>query len=260
MLKLIETKENKFIRAEVGRIVKSEIFARSPRMRRFLEFIVDETLCGRSEQLSEYVIGVEVYERGNDFEPAVDPIVRNDARRLRFKLLEYYQSAPVSSGSVMIEIPKGGYVPAFVSRKISSAVNPTTRKRLGVMPFECLSDSSEFVGRALCMSLTAGLTNQQGMDAVAHGFLRELPLRDAASQMQLSHVIHGTILQSEDEYRIIVNLIQVLDGLQLWAREFHFESGRISRLHSEITQAVLTEVSAHLDLVPTATPLFAIAA
>jgi hypothetical protein len=81
------------VRAQLENILASETFVRSRRMQRFLRFIVEETLAGRADQLGEYAVGIAVFDRGPDFEPGLDPIVRNDARRLRLKLLEYYRQA-----------------------------------------------------------------------------------------------------------------------------------------------------------------------
>ena len=104
------------IRTQLSKILKSEGFAHAARMRRFLEFVVDETLAGRASQLCEYSIGISVFNRDESFEPGLDPIVRNDARRLRHKLLEYYQGSRGRKGDgVIIDIPKGKYVPVFNS-------------------------------------------------------------------------------------------------------------------------------------------------
>jgi hypothetical protein len=104
------------IRIQLSKILKSDGFIRAARMRRFLEFVVEETLAGRAGQLCEYSIGISVFRRGESFEPGLDPIVRNDARRLRQKLLEYYQRSHRREGDrVIIDIPKGRYVPVFSS-------------------------------------------------------------------------------------------------------------------------------------------------
>jgi hypothetical protein len=100
------------VRSQLSNIVKSDGFTRAERMKRFLEFVVEETLAGRANQLCEYNIGTSVFGRDSSFEPALDPIVRNDARRLRQKLLEYYQQIR-NEDPVIIEVPKGGYVPVF---------------------------------------------------------------------------------------------------------------------------------------------------
>jgi hypothetical protein len=98
---------------QLSKILQSDGFIRAERMRQFLEFVVEETLAGRASQLCEYSIGLSVFEREESFEPGLDPIVRNDARRLRQKLLEYYQRS--RNNGVVIDVPKGGYVPVFRS-------------------------------------------------------------------------------------------------------------------------------------------------
>jgi hypothetical protein len=98
---------------QLSKILKSEGFVRAQRMRRFLGFIVEETLAGRADELCEYSIAISVFGRDKSFEPALDPIVRNDARRLRHKLLEYYESSRRGGDDVIIDMPKGSYVPVF---------------------------------------------------------------------------------------------------------------------------------------------------
>src|SRR5262245_34530612 len=99
------------VRAELDRILSSELFARSERLSSFLKFIVDRTLAGQGESLKEQVVAVELYGKGADFDTAADPIVRVDARRLRDKLREYYAAA--SPPGIVISVPKGSYVPVF---------------------------------------------------------------------------------------------------------------------------------------------------
>src|SRR6202012_5665221 len=60
----------------------------------------------------ESVIGTEVFGRAADYNPKSDPIVRTEARRLRTRLGEFYQRAGAGS-TVIIELPKGGYVPVM---------------------------------------------------------------------------------------------------------------------------------------------------
>ncbi|MGD8529890.1 MAG: hypothetical protein PVG97_02845, partial [Syntrophobacterales bacterium] len=71
------------IRAQLERILQSTEFRGSDKQRRFLSFVVEETLAGRFSQLKGYTIAVAVYGRREDFDPQVDPIVRVEAGRLR---------------------------------------------------------------------------------------------------------------------------------------------------------------------------------
>src|ERR1700726_499330 len=77
------------VRAALERILRSRLFVHSHRIRRFLQFVVEECLLGQQHRLKEYLIGLEVFSRQETFDPRVDSIVRVEARRLRTKLEEY---------------------------------------------------------------------------------------------------------------------------------------------------------------------------
>ncbi len=110
--------------AQLGRIIDSETFAKAPVLRRFLQFLVERTLQGRTDETKEYALGVDVFDRGSDFDPRTDTIVRVQARRLRAKLEEYYACSR-HADRIVIELPKGSYVAAFRSV-------PRGSSRLGV--------------------------------------------------------------------------------------------------------------------------------
>ena len=79
------------IRAELDRIVSSNVFARSDRMKRFLTFAVEQSLSSDGTPVKEYTIALAVYDKPDSFDPRIDPIVRVEASRLRAKLREYYE-------------------------------------------------------------------------------------------------------------------------------------------------------------------------
>jgi tetratricopeptide (TPR) repeat protein len=97
---------------QLERVLDSSLFGRSEQLSRFLRFIVERHLEGRDHELKESVIGVEVFGRKPDYNPKFDPIVRTEARRLRTRLSEYYRGEG-RDDDLLIEIPKGGYVPAI---------------------------------------------------------------------------------------------------------------------------------------------------
>lgn len=108
------------IRSQLDRILCSRAFLQSHRIRRFLQFVVEESLLGQPHRLKEYLIGLEVFERRDAFDPRVDSIVRVEARRLRSKLEEYYRTDG-RDDSVRIVLRKGSYVPFFEYRTIGAA-------------------------------------------------------------------------------------------------------------------------------------------
>jgi hypothetical protein len=102
------------------RVAQSELFRHSPRLRGFLLFIVERTLRNGAAELVEYEIGTRAFDRTPDFNPADDSIVRSSARLLRAKLKEYFDGEGHEE-PVVIEVPKGGYVPEFVPRVSADA-------------------------------------------------------------------------------------------------------------------------------------------
>jgi hypothetical protein len=80
------------IREALSRILESAMFIQSDRLNRFLRFTVEATLAGEADMLKEYLIGTEVYDRKPPYHPGADSIVRSEARRLRNKIREYYES------------------------------------------------------------------------------------------------------------------------------------------------------------------------
>jgi hypothetical protein len=100
-------------------ITASAPFRKSARLREFLLFIVEH----RDEALTEHRIGREVFGRGAGFLPVEDSIVRTAARQLRAKLKEYYEEEGREQ-SLLLEVPKGGYVPVFTPHEIPVARRP----------------------------------------------------------------------------------------------------------------------------------------
>jgi hypothetical protein len=104
------------VQNQVERILGSEKFARSKRLRSLLRFTVTQTLEGHADTLKEYVIGTEVLKKPDTYDPRRDSLVRVLASRLRVKLKEYYNDGG-SDDPLVIEFPKGKYVPRFQKRE-----------------------------------------------------------------------------------------------------------------------------------------------
>lgn len=98
------------VRDHLAKVLSSGEFQNSERLCRFLRFTVEALLNGEQDQVKEYLIGKEVFDRNADYDPRLDPIVRVEARRLRKKLQDYY-AGPGASDTLRITIPKGAYVP-----------------------------------------------------------------------------------------------------------------------------------------------------
>ena len=100
------------ILAELEKITSSDAFGKAERPARFLRHLVETTLRGETQLLKESVIGVDVFDRPATWDPRIDPVVRQEAARLRKRIAKYYESA-ATAGDVRIELPVGSYVPVF---------------------------------------------------------------------------------------------------------------------------------------------------
>ncbi|OAS18336.1 hypothetical protein [Methylobacterium platani] len=93
-------------------LLRAPPFGRSPKLARFLRFVVEEELAGRGATVKAYAIATQALGRGSDFDPSLDPSVRVEAGRLRRALDEVYGQHP-DGLAIRITVPVGGYRPRF---------------------------------------------------------------------------------------------------------------------------------------------------
>jgi TolB-like protein len=100
------------IQEQLDRIVSSTAFSGSERHRQFLRFVVEQALKGDTDKLNEFVLGFEVFNKSESFDPRIDSIVRVEARRLRERLKKYYQEEG-RNDPVIITLRPRSFVPEF---------------------------------------------------------------------------------------------------------------------------------------------------
>jgi hypothetical protein len=143
-------------REELRRVLESKYFANSPKKTRFLEFVSEQAFLGNGEKLNEYLIGVEVYERGVDFNPQRDPIVRVQAHEIRRLLIKYYDEDG-RGGLIRLDLPSGHYVPVFrrSTTDESAAETPVAAEAVSVPTPSRQHLSITLILGALCLVLAA---------------------------------------------------------------------------------------------------------
>ncbi len=114
------------VKSELDLILSSPAFAQSNRCKRFLAFVVTQTLAGHANELKERTIGISVFARPVDYDTGGDSIVRVTSNEVRKRIGQYYRESSTNS-SIQIELPRGSYVPEFriqPSRKPGAAEQP----------------------------------------------------------------------------------------------------------------------------------------
>jgi len=99
----------------IDKVINSPVFAKSKRQRELLAYLVQQMIDGNGSRIKGYVIALEVFKRGDNFDPAKDSIVRVEAGRLRNKLRRYYETYGPND-PVEITLPKGTYAIQVIER------------------------------------------------------------------------------------------------------------------------------------------------
>lgn len=235
------------IRTQLRRIVESETFARSERMRSFLRFTVQQALEGKADRLKEYVIGVEVYRKPETLDPRYDPIVRVEAARLRSKLRDYYETEG-RTDPVAIGFRKRSYAPVFEFRRTAPAESAVANRggsSVAVLPF--LDISRDGGQECFCDGLTEEVINAlaqvAGVRVVARSSVfqfkgQALDVRRIGQQLGVASVLEGSVRRAGQRVRITAQLNSAQDGYHLWARTFDRTLGNLIGLQEEVSNAI----------------------
>lgn len=227
------------IQDELSRILSSSLFIHSDRLGRFLQFTVNATLGGGGETLKEYLIGTEVYDRPTSYRPSEDSIVRSEARRLRTKLREYYQSAG-KDDSVVIEYTPGSYVPLFrntqqrelntTAKDLAPRLHRRQGIRIAVLPFvdTPVSTSCGIYAQLITDDFIHELARIDGIlvtaaSSVAPLVAKAIDVRSLARELNVQIVFEGTVRQDDNLLRVTSRVVDPSNGFQIWSERFDAE-------------------------------------
>jgi len=236
--------------AELKRIKGSADFDTSRRSGDFLEFVVEETLAGRENAISQHAIAARVFGRGDEFDPATDPIVRMQAGRVRRSLEHYYLTAGVDD-PVLIALPKGSYVPAFEFREARPKAPQSGTAPAGddcwptllVSPLRNLSgrEDAEFIARGLASDMAAELSREMAIHVFRSPDPEAVPKRACHARFELG----GTLDLRGDDLKINLHLVDGNTARQIWAHTYFCpagpDRGAILDMAVQTTVSMITE-------------------
>jgi TolB-like protein/Flp pilus assembly protein TadD len=250
------------IHDQLNRILVSKAFRQADRLKRFLSFVVDETISGRSDRLKEFVVGVEVFGKDTSFDPRNDPIVRVQARRLRAQLARYYREEGAQE-ELVIEMPKGGYAPIFRPLKSAApkrSISPTlvSRNTVLALPFADHSPAAnqKYFCHGVCEEIIHTLTAMDTIRLVAWDQTADTEslydMREAASRLNAAMIVSGSVRFAGDEARITTNLIDTASGCYLWSGSIDRKMETIFAVQEEVARAVADQLQLEVSAARTA--------
>ncbi len=244
---------------QLHRILASKTFRQADRIKRFLDFIVKETVAGRAEKLKEFSVGVEVFGRDSSFDPRFDPIVRVQARRLRSQLEKYY-AEEAAQDELILEVPKGRYAVTFKSAKLTKAPPPKkaaaplliSRNTVLALPFSDLSPLGDL--HAFCAGLDQELINtltrlKSVRLAVWSGGAHkdgEWDMEEAATRFNAAVVITGSVRKSGGDLRIMASLIDTASNCYIWSTSIHGREDDSFAAQDELATTVAQKLEAEM--------------
>jgi TolB-like protein len=257
-----DTISEEAIRDQLARLLESSLFIQSARLGRFLRFTVETTLAGEAQRLKEYLIGTEVYERRSSYQPSEDSIVRSEARRLRSKLKEYYESVG-NDDTVFIYYRPGSYVPVFRLRRShdgKSAVKDAALGelfiegrgiRIAVLPFVDPSggDLSTACAQVITDELIHQLVRTDGVrvaaaSSVAPLVAKAMDVRSLARKLDVQIVFEGTVRQDNNLLHITSRIVNAADGFQIWSERIDTEPDPqvLSKVSERIASSLVSRI------------------
>lgn len=259
------------IREQLEKVLLSQPLVNSPNLRAFLRFIVEKTLAGEAPDIKGYTVATQVLGRKPDFDPSLDPIVRIMAGRLRRALQEYYQG-PGEVDPVVIEVPRGSYVPEFRQSAPSEAGRPALGETLpeplltlprgpavAVMPLLNLTGDrrQEYFTEGLAEELTSELARYQELRVIAYQSARRWlgrsrDPREVGRDLGVRFVLEGSIRKDASTVKIDLHLVDTQSGQQIWGERYcrELRADRLIALQEEIARQVAARIGSHYGVIP----------
>ncbi len=250
------------IREYVERVLTSQTMIQADRLRRFLEYVVNHALSGRTGNLNQFSIAIDVFDRDESFDPTIDAIVRVEAGRLRSKLMEYYDEEG-RNDSVKISLPKRGYAVKFQfrdkhsitpaedfderstfskTRKPVNVTNPT----VAVLPFDNMSTDpeQEYFSDGITEDLITDLSRIPGLLVIARQstFVYKgaaTNAQEVSTKLGADFIVEGSVRKIGSRIRINTQLIHGETGKHIWAERFDREVDDIFALQDSVNRKIV---------------------
>jgi len=239
---------------ELHNISTSKLFSGAGRAWEFLNYVVGETLAGRADRLKGYRIGIDVFKRQDDFDAEKSSIVRVEAQRLRH-LLERYYLAEGRHNAVRIDLPKGRYIPLFVTQHhVDTGPEPEMgcEASIAVLPLRNLSGNPEqqYIADGLTEELTMALGSHPDLctmssHATAQFEGKPVNPQHMGQSLCVNFLVLGSTRLDKRDISINIELVDVSTGKQIWSKKYKklLSPDTLLEIQEEVSKNVVAHIA-----------------
>jgi adenylate cyclase len=260
--------DHTLIKHQLDKILSSAEFNGTSRSKRFLNYLVEQSINGKSEALKGYSIGIDVFDKNINFDPKIDPIVRVQAGKLR-KRLELYYNRSGAEDKTRIWIPKGTYIPVIeITDNLSShkeiehvsairldnvsLTENGDKNRIAVMPFKPLSSNSdkEYLADGITEEIINALSRFKELRVIsAHSTFyykdrRRSPM-EISADLNVQYILEGSVRILGDQVRVMAQLIETDNGSHISCEVFdrNLNAENLFIIQEDIASRISAEIA-----------------
>ena len=183
-----------------------------------------------------------------------EAVPRNVARALQRALQRTVSDRPASAAE---------FLTALRETAGSSAPSPDAAptESIAVLPFASLSDDreNEYFGDGIAEDITNALAEIDGLHVAARMSAfsykgKALDLRTIGEQLHVATVLQGSVRKAGNRIRIVVQLVAVADGYQLWSERYDRDLVDVFVVQDEIASAIANRLKLTFDKRPVTAP------
>jgi TolB-like protein len=250
---------------QLERIFLHPDFCSSEILRKFLAFVVQETLIGNANCLKEYTIAIKVLQKPVNFNPQKNCIVRIHAGRLRRALFHYYNE-PGSEDEIIIGIPKGKYVPVFMDRQqwldetimrkpaqdLYKMRPESEQLSFAILPFNYNMNNDVTIAFMdnLCLLISSRLSQVKHLSVVSYQVIKSMAanytdLKELSVTLRFNHIISVGVQYFKNRSRINIQITDCRYYRQIWSRIFDYciTDANLFEVQDVICQAITSEAN-----------------
>lgn len=273
------------IRRELENVLASPEFANAVRLREFLLFLVEESLSG-AEAIKEVTVAMRVFNRTASFDSSGDSVVRVGALHLRNRLRDYYAGSG-RLDEVVIEVPKGCYLPVFRQADTVAAgasgraglSRRTMAAAAGILAvllagaWWLAREMAHHTGPSIAVLLMANLGGKE-MDGLCRDLTEDLTtelarlpqlrviarasagqfrsqsgdVREIGDRLGVADVLEGSVRQEGSAIRFTVQLIDTRSRYHIWSEAYERDANDALKAEAEVTRLIAAGAAGHLGI------------